>query len=69
MQNDSKLPPEKRRNYRNCFEALNRIVKTEGFFKLYTGINVAIVRAVLSTIGMIYYLILIRVWSCIINVI
>ena len=51
MQNDSKLPLNKRRNYRNCFEALNRIVKTEGFLKLYTGINVAIVRAVLSTIG------------------
>jgi solute carrier family 25 (mitochondrial dicarboxylate transporter), member 10 len=54
MQNDSKLPLEKRRNYQNCFEALNRIAKTEGFLSLYTGINVAIARAILSTIGMIW---------------
>jgi dicarboxylate transporter 10 len=51
MQNDCRLPPDKRRNYKNCFEALNRIIKTEGASSLYIGFNVAIARAVLTTIG------------------
>ena len=51
MQNDSKLPENVRRNYKHCFEALHRINKTEGFVSLYTGLNVAILRAILSTIG------------------
>ena len=37
MQNDTKLPMEQRRNYRNCFEALYRIYRTEGYMRLHTG--------------------------------
>ncbi|CAF0848113.1 unnamed protein product [Brachionus calyciflorus] len=51
MQNDSKLPLEKRRNYKNCFEALYRITKTEGFTTLYTGFHMSAVRGVLVTVG------------------
>lgn len=46
-----KLPVDKRRNYKNCFEALYRIYKTEGFSRLYTGFEMATLRGVLVTIG------------------
>ena len=39
MQNDMKLEPEKRRNYKNSIEAFSRIVRTEGFWALYTGFH------------------------------
>lgn len=51
MQNDSQLPVESRRNYGNCFTALNQIYRKEGFCALYTGLRIAVLRAVLSTIG------------------
>lgn len=51
MQNDSKLPLEKRRNYKNCFEALYRITKVEGFTTLYTGFHMSALRGVLVTVG------------------
>ena len=51
MQNDSKLPIEKRRNYKNCFEALYRITRTEGFSALYVGFHMATVRGILVTVG------------------
>ena len=51
MQNDPKLPPEKRRNYKNCFEALYRIARTEGFSRLYVGFHMATLRGILVTIG------------------
>ena len=44
MQNDTKLPTEQRRNYKNCFEALYRITKTEGFSRLYVGFHMATLR-------------------------
>jgi hypothetical protein len=44
MQNDVKLPLKKRRNYKNAFEAVYRILKTEGFFSLYAGFHMATVR-------------------------
>ena len=44
MQNDTKLPKGQRRNYKNCFEAIYRITKTEGFAKLYTGFHMATLR-------------------------
>ena len=51
MQNDSKLPPEVRRNYKNCFEAIYRIWRTEGFMQLYAGFHMATLRGALVTIG------------------
>lgn len=46
MQNDTKLPKEQRRNYKNCFEALYRITKTEGFSRLYVGFHMATLRGI-----------------------
>jgi dicarboxylate transporter 10 len=51
MQNDCKLPLEQRRNYKNCFEALYRIYKTEGYLGLHTGTTMASTRGMLMTIG------------------
>lgn len=51
MQNDCKLPLEQRRNYKNCFEALHRIYKTEGYFRLHTGTTMASSRGMLMTVG------------------
>lgn len=51
MQNDCKLPIEKRRNYKNCFEALIRIYRTEGYLRLHTGTTMASSRGMLMTVG------------------
>lgn len=51
MQNDTQLPPNQRRNYKNVFEAFYRIAKTEGFPRLYVGFSMATFRGVLVTIG------------------
>ena len=51
MQNDSKLPLEQRRNYANCFEALQRIYRTEGFIRMFSGATMASSRGMLVTIG------------------
>jgi solute carrier family 25 oxoglutarate transporter 11 len=45
-QSDLSLPPELRRNYRNVFEAIARIVKTEGFFALWKGLPYATARVI-----------------------
>ncbi len=37
MQNDNKLPVHLRRNYKNCFDALFTIFKTEGIKGLFKG--------------------------------
>lgn len=37
MTGDGRLPPELRRNYKNVFNALSRIVTEEGFLALWTG--------------------------------
>ena len=51
MQNDVKLGVCERRNYKNCFDAIYRIGKEEGVLALYSGFRVAVLRAVLVTIG------------------
>lgn len=43
-QSDLSLPPAERRNYKNVFEAMYRIARTEGFFTLWTGLPYALVR-------------------------
>lgn len=51
MQNDCKLPPELRRNYKNCFDGLIRIVREEGAMRTFSGTTMAMSRGVLVTIG------------------
>lgn len=49
MQNDSTLPVEQRRNYRNAFEGIYRIAKSEGPSVLFRGLMPNLVRGVLMT--------------------
>jgi len=51
MQNDVKLPPEQRRNYKNAIDGLLRVHREEGFKKLFSGATTASSRAVFMTIG------------------
>jgi len=51
MQNDIKLPPEQRRNYKHAIDGLIRVGKDEGLKKLFNGVDWATGRAVLMTIG------------------
>nr|AAL90148.1 AT23463p [Drosophila melanogaster] len=51
LQNDVKLPEEKRRNYKHVFDGLFRIYKEEGVSSLFRGTVPAVSRAVLLTIG------------------
>lgn len=49
MQNDSSLPVAQRRNYRNAFHGLYRIIKDEGPSTLFRGLTPNLVRGVLMT--------------------
>lgn len=51
MQNDIKLPPEKRRNYKHAFDGIFRVYKEEGGRRLFSGASTATGRAVFMTIG------------------
>eukprot|EP00043_Microstomoeca_roanoka_P025099 m.7515 g.7515 ORF g.7515 m.7515 type:complete len:304 (+) comp5236_c0_seq1:89-1000(+) len=51
MQDDGRLPPQQRRNYKHVFNALIRIVREEGVGKLYAGLGPNIIRAMLMTAG------------------
>nr|CAD7265652.1 unnamed protein product [Timema shepardi] len=51
MQNDIKLPPEKRRNYKHVVDGLWRIHREEGLRGLFSGATMATGRSVLMTIG------------------
>ncbi|KAG8321439.1 hypothetical protein J6590_046614 [Homalodisca vitripennis] len=51
MQNDIKLPPEKRRNYKHAIDGLFRVYKEEGVKRLWGGATTATSRAVFMTIG------------------
>ncbi|XP_030374632.1 mitochondrial dicarboxylate carrier [Scaptodrosophila lebanonensis] len=51
LQNDIKMPPEKRRGYKHVFDGLYRIQKEEGVRSLFRGTVPAVTRAVLLTIG------------------
>ncbi|EEB13332.1 mitochondrial dicarboxylate carrier, putative [Pediculus humanus corporis] len=51
MQNDIKLPPESRRNYKNAIDGLWRVYNEEGVRRLFSGASTATSRAVLMTIG------------------
>jgi len=45
MLSDNNLPRDQRRNYKHVFDALNRIVKEEGFFNLWKGATPTMARA------------------------
>lgn len=51
MQNDIKLPPELRRNYKHALDGLIRVIKEEGVRRLFNGCSTATGRAILMTIG------------------
>lgn len=51
MQNDVKLPPEQRRNYKHAIDGLFRVMREEGALKLMNGATMASSRATLVTIG------------------
>ncbi|XP_072036490.1 mitochondrial dicarboxylate carrier-like [Amphiura filiformis] len=53
MQNDVKLPLDKRRNYKHVFDGLWKTYKFEGRVSLFNGASMATSRAVLMTIGQI----------------
>lgn len=45
MSNDSKLPPNQRRNYQGVVDCVKRIASEEGVTKLWTGAKVTVMRA------------------------
>ncbi|KAI0067101.1 mitochondrial carrier [Artomyces pyxidatus] len=47
LQGDFAKPPEKRFNYKNCFDALFRMVREEGFSSLGRGLTPNVFRAIL----------------------
>ncbi|CAL8122927.1 unnamed protein product [Orchesella dallaii] len=51
MQNDIKLPPEKRRNYKHAIDGVFRVLREEGLRRLFSGASTATTRAVFVTIG------------------
>lgn len=51
MQNDVKLPPAERRNYKHAIDGVFRILREEGAPRLFGGATMATSRAVLMTIG------------------
>ncbi|XP_013199768.2 mitochondrial dicarboxylate carrier [Amyelois transitella] len=55
MQNDIKLPPDQRRNYKNAIHGLWRVTSREGVFRLWAGASMTCSRAVLMTIGQIAF--------------
>lgn len=52
FQADGTLPADQRRNYKNWFDALSRIIKSEGFFNLWKGAFPTIVRAMSMNFGL-----------------
>ncbi|KAI6015924.1 hypothetical protein PISMIDRAFT_272287 [Pisolithus microcarpus 441] len=47
LQGDFAKPPEKRFNYKHCFDALFRIVREEGASSLFRGVGPNVIRSVL----------------------
>lgn len=52
MQADATLPAMQRRNYKNAFHALHRIVSDEGILSLWKGAGPTVVRAMALNMGM-----------------
>ncbi|CAH2236780.1 mitochondrial dicarboxylate carrier-like [Pararge aegeria] len=60
MQNDVKLPPEQRRNYKNAIHGLYRVAAQEGVTRLWAGASMTCSRATLMTIGQLSFYDLIK---------
>lgn len=52
MQADSMKAKENRRGYKNVFDAISRVIKEEGFGKLYSGLLPNVLRGVSVNVGM-----------------
>jgi solute carrier family 25 oxoglutarate transporter 11 len=52
FQADGSLPVDQRRNYKNVFDAMGRIVKEEGLLTLWRGSGSTIARAMSMNLGM-----------------
>ncbi|XP_026747611.1 mitochondrial dicarboxylate carrier-like [Trichoplusia ni] len=55
MQNDVKLPPEQRRNYKHALHGVYKVATTEGITKLWAGASMNCSRSALMTIGQIAF--------------
>ncbi|XP_030370929.1 mitochondrial dicarboxylate carrier isoform X2 [Scaptodrosophila lebanonensis] len=55
MQNDVKLPADKRRNYKHAIDGLVRVCREEGPRHLFNGAGVAALRGMLMTVGQIAF--------------
>ena len=51
MQNDMKIPPQQRRNYKHAVDGLIRVGRTEGMMKLFSGVSMTSTRAAFMTFG------------------
>ncbi|XP_073997437.1 dicarboxylate carrier 1 [Rhodnius prolixus] len=51
MQNDVKLPPDQRRNYKHALDGLWKVYHQEGFSRCFSGASTATSRATFMTIG------------------
>ncbi|CAH4032685.1 mitochondrial dicarboxylate carrier [Pieris brassicae] len=60
MQNDVKLPPDQRRNYKNAIHGLYRVAVQEGVLRLWAGASMTCSRAALMTIGQLSFYDLIK---------
>ncbi|RCK67853.1 Mitochondrial dicarboxylate transporter [Candida viswanathii] len=49
MQNDSTLPVEQRKNYRNAFDGIYKVIRNEGPASLFSGLGANLIRGVLMT--------------------
>lgn len=49
MQNDPGLPVEQRRNYRNIVHGIVKMVRTEGWSSIWTGVGIGAGRAAVAT--------------------
>ena len=56
MQNDIKLAPHQRRNYKHAIDGLIQVYKHEGIKSLFNGTTMATTRAVFMTIGQVLQL-------------
>ncbi|EDW96131.1 uncharacterized protein Dyak_GE25074 [Drosophila yakuba] len=55
LQNDVKLPPEKRRNYKHAIDGLVRITREEGWKNLFNGSSMIALRGAFMTVGQIAF--------------
>ena len=60
MQNDSTLPINQRRNYRNAFDGIYKICQQEGINSLFRGLTPNLIRGVLMTASQVVTMILLN---------